>query len=639
MPQAQQVKTRTYRLPIITGVQANAFNSGRLNEQGSYILNGVVLQYPDGGYYVTQRPGLAVFQDPADSSFSPSPGSKGRGVFSWNSNGPPADGRYIINDTKVYHETYASPLTNTITSGYLPLEMRDLRGQLVFLDSENNEMYYISSGDSTKLRSMQSPAPVVLATVTFDATALTIASTTASAWSSLDLELGDHIEVSGATDPENNTSVGAYFTVDNISVDGKTITLISGRTLNTLANEASGATVTITKTSFSALPQNQSKTLAHGLEVLDGRMYVLDTESNVWGCDLLVPGNYDQDIQGWDNGLNFVTCNKSSDQSVALAKHYDNLVVFGTRTIEFLFNAGNPSPGSTLGVRDDISYNVGCADPHSIWRNGDELYFLGIDTSGQIAPYVLSQFQIKPLLSTSGSSFLTYSLGVESGIHVIGSGLSSGNNTYYILTVYQVNSNSMVPTGSFVYNSNTQMWSEWQFSGISGLVGTPLVGFTISDTTRRGEGCLSDGRLIFVADNYRPFDTIAAGPDGYVEAGYVGADYVFDDADTASNNAITLKIRLDNWDNNNRDWKFAHQLRFVGDATEQSQDLLVRWCDNKNTETVYTAFNDKTIDVSSPLNKLTRLGRFKSRSFELEYSGTEQLRIEALDIDITEGSH
>lgn len=383
-------------------------------------------------------------------------------------------------------------------------------------------------------------------------------------------------------------------------------------------------------TDFTSLPQNNSQTLMHGIEVLDQTMYVLSEKGQIWGCTNVA------DAKVWNDALNVITAEKEDDFGVALSKHYDHLVVFGKRTIEFFYDAKNPT-GSPLGVRQDISHNIGCADAHSVWRHGDEIYFLGINPSGQIQPYVLRDFQPVPIGNTSGISYLTTTKSLTN-IRMIGSGMSSGGVIYYILTIYTLDSNNNInPSASYVYNSTSQIWTEWEFSGTN-INNFPLINYTITDDSRIGEGIMADGTLVYANDEYVPSDTTKIDTADYVDTAYVATDYV-ETGGVGSVETIIMKIRLDNFDNDNRDWKFAHQLRFVGDETVNSNDLTVRWNDGNNVATGDRYTGTRTIDLSNNLNKLTRLGRFKSRSFEFEYSGNEQIRFEGIDLDVTDGTH
>jgi hypothetical protein len=225
------------------------------------------------------------------------------------------------------------------------------------------------------------------------------------------------------------------------------------------------------------------------------------------------------------------------------------------------------------------------------------------------------------------------------GVKTIGSGLSSGGITYYLLTTYSLNPDGNIePAVTYAYNSNSKMWTEWEYAG-DDIDNFPLVGYTITDDSRIGEGIMAGGSLAWANDNYMPTDSTLSDTALYVASGYVASGYVEVGGGIGSEANITMIVRTDNWDGGSRDWKFAHQIRYVGDSTTNSQDLIIRWNDDNNVSINDSYTGSRTIDISSPLNKLTRLGRFKSRSFEFEYSGDEQIRVEGLDLDVSEGTH
>jgi hypothetical protein len=600
-------KDRTVRLPTVTDLQINSFNTGMINVHGSYIKNGVIRKYPSGTFYVTQRPGFSIFNSPSDASVTD---VRGRGIYYWEE----VPALYFVNNDTVYKTDYTGDLAQLISAGAHTVNIAELGDKLVFLDHENNEMWYIDSDTSTTLRSMN-PFTVTRTDISF--TNPSTISTVAGDFSVL--SPGDIITITSTSGLNDGT-----YTV--VTASASTIT-VSETTITTETAAAAG-TVVVTRTNFNALPQNNSLFLAHGIVVLDQTMYVLDSSGRVWGSAVA-------NILDWDNALNYITAEKEEDVGVAIEKHYNNLVVFGRRTIEFMYDAGNPT-GSPLSVRDDISYNIGLVDPHSVWRNGDDIYFLGIDTVGQIQPYLLREWRIAPINSEGDlSSFITTTASID-GINAFGAGCSSGGETFYILTIYNLDDDdNPISVITLVYNSNTQTWSEWEFAG-SGIDNFPLVGYTITDSARIGEGIFATGELCFLLDNFTPFDSIGIATDPYVTSGYVGSDYVLSGT-SANSDEIDLIVRLDNWDNGNRDWKFMHQLRYVGDETADPNTLTVKWNDGNNVPESYTHSN--TIDVSNGNNKITRLGKFKSRSFEFEYSGNEQIRFEAIDVDISEGTH
>ena len=584
-------KSRTVRLPIATSTKINQFSNGASTERGSYILNGIILKYPDEKLYVTQRPTITSAYDPDDIPITV---DRGRGIYYWDDTGVGqyveetywtpetyAEGSdtpalFIVNGPEIYKGSYATVTTGaTITTGTTRLYMAELGADLVFADPENNEMWYVSTGTATVLKTMTFAA-VTESCVFADANPDTI--TTTSTWSPL-MVAGDVFKVSGTTLNEGTYTVASH--------SGTLITLVAG---DALAAE----TISCTLTPYGALPQNNSRSLAHGIVTLDQTMYVLATDGTVWGSTI---GN----AKKWTDALNVITAEREEDQGVFITKHFEHIVIFGRRTIEFMYDAGNPT-GSPLAVRQDIAYNVGCADPNSVWRYEDEVYFLGRNASGQVQVYRLKDFKIEPISTSTLSTFFT-----QTGYTYVGSGFQAGGNTFYVLSVGDSSSGDMVSKETHVYNATTNSWTEWDYSGADPDK-FPMISATSVGVDSTGYGQFTNGLIFTLTDTLVPSE---------------------DSVD------LTMTIRSDHFDADSRDWKYAHQLRFVGDATAASQNITIKWADDSNAS--YST--GRTIDISNSNNKLTRLGRFKSRSHQVDYSGSEQIRIEGLDLDVSEGTH
>ena len=582
-------KQRTVRIPAVTDMQINHFSGGTKTEIGSYVYNGIILKYPNKVYYVTQRPTVTIEYEPADvvglTDYA------GRAVYYWDEIGIGAyvedsyvdanyvqssdtPALYLANLDTIYKDSYSTACSPTITAGTTRMYIKELGSTLVFLDAENNEMWYTLSGSATIIRPMNYTTTVA-ENFTFSGSTLTTTSLSA-----IGMTAGDVFTV--VTASGNNDGNYTF-----VSETGTPTVITVEETFPT------GETSSSTLLPFSSLPPNNSRALAAGLVILDQTMYVLATDGTVWGSAI---GN----AQNWTDALNVLTAEQEEDQGVFIAKHHNNIAVFGTRTIEFLYNAGNAT-GSSLGIRADVSYNIGCADPNSVWQDGDIIYFLGRNLNGQVQAYMLQEFKITPISEPIMSSLLN-----TAGFRYIGSGFTSAGISYYVITTATAGSSNVTPIETNVYNTNTQTWTEWEHAG--SINRFPLINFTNTSGNSPGYGMFTSGELVTITDNYVP---------------------------TEAGNNLDMKIRLDHFDNGNRDWKFGHQLRYVGDATDSSANLTVKWSDDTNNN--YSA--GRTIDISNSKDKLTRLGRFKSRSHELSYSGSEQIRIEGLDIDITEGTH
>lgn len=346
-------------------------------------------------------------------------------------------------------------------------------------------------------------------------------------------------------------------------------------------------------------PPGAALTLCTGGAVLNSRMYVMATNGKIYGSALL-------DATTW-TALNVLSAEKDSDLGVHLDRHHDNLVAFGTRTIEFFFDNGNPAPGSPLCSREDISYNLGLADGNTVHRENDDLYFVGVNNTGELAVWKMKNFNLEEKSVGSLSSFLTQSVQIDSR-KLVATGFSTGGRSYYLLTVYTLVGGTPVvtPTETFGFNDKSNSWTLWEHAA-AGVADLPVVAFTKSTGSVPGRGILSDGDIIRFLDKFTPTD---------------------------DSTNIPMTLVFSHLDFDTRETKFMHKLRYVGDQATATQNLGVQWAD-ENHATYSTVRN---IDLSSSESKLTRLGKFKSRGFKLTYSGSEQVRIQGLIAEIRKGT-
>jgi hypothetical protein len=95
-----------------------------------------------------------------------------------------------------------------------------------------------------------------------------------------------------------------------------------------------------------------------------------------------------------------------------------------------------------------------------------------------------------------------------------------------------------------------------------------------------------------------------------------------------------MKVRTGTFDGGTNKWKFAHNIELVGDQTTASIEATVSWADGNSV-----SFNaGRTIDTSKK-EKASGLGRFLRRNHQVTIDAAEQYRIEALELDYTEGGH
>jgi len=361
-------------------------------------------------------------------------------------------------------------------------------------------------------------------------------------------------------------------------------------------------------------PPNQTPAirLAFGSVVLDGYVFVLGENGTIYNSDLEAAGSW--------NPLNFINAERKTDGGSYIGSHHDHVVALGARTTEFFYNQANTT-GSPLGRRQDVSYNIGCSAGESVWDIGDRLFFVGTNESGSLGVYTLEKFQIRKISTSTIDSFLTQAI-VKDGYEVIGSGLAAQGHMFYTLTLHTT-PGDISPEITLVFDDASGLWGDWK-TGLGGISKFPLVDWTVRRgiIPRYGEGILANGDLVTINDDFNPQDTLLAS--SYVDTGFVDAGYVEEAGESGT--AVTLKIRLGHFDGGTDNKKFPSELRPVCNRTVTPQNLIIRWANGNNNE-----FNiGRSIDMSH-FNRLRRLGSFRRRNHEVEYSGTEVIRIRRLE--------
>ncbi len=304
--------------------------------------------------------------------------------------------------------------------------------------------------------------------------------------------------------------------------------------------------------------------------------------------------------------------------------------MLGTRTIEFFYNANNAT-GSPLSRRQDLAYNIGCLQGDAVFQEGDDLYFVAVAPSGPLHVVRLSSFQYTHISEPDIETYLTNARLVEQS-ELIAGGFTTGDRTFYVLTLYRTDaSGNISPDSTVVYDSMT--WGTW-LSGACGCGNFPLASWNIrsGSTAQSGSGILVNGDLVQIRDDFNPVDTVLGS--AYITSGYIASGYYTSTG--GSGNNIQFIVRTGPYDGGTSRWKFNHALEVAADKTVNSETALIRWYDGNSKNSSVSP--DRTVNLDKK-EKVTRLGRFIRRNFEFEYNGDEQVRIEGMDIDITEGGH
>jgi hypothetical protein len=380
------------------------------------------------------------------------------------------------------------------------------------------------------------------------------------------------------------------------------------------------ATNTVVQVSDPDFPLNP----AHGLIQLDGYLFVLDTSGLVWQSGL-------DDPTSW-NALDFVDAERENDGGKYICKLMDSVVVLGTKTIEFFYNAGNPS-NSVLNRRTDVFYNVGCAFDESVWTNDNFAFFLGKDARGQVGVYKLQGMQLGKVSTSDMDNYLTNAVAFAN-VRVMGAGFSANGTNYYLMTLYGIlESGERSYVATYVFEEGSNVWMIWDTDVITlpGETVIPLIGWTESsaDGNRYGEGILWDGQIISFKTEPGGLDTSYTG--AYVESGYVETGYVSEETTVTSPIDMTIRLGEIDWGTQNN--KFIRNLEIVSNYTSTDQNVTVQWSDT-DTETFSVARN---LNLSKR-RKLSALGMTNQRTWQFGFSGADPIFLEAIEFDVDGGT-
>lgn len=334
-------------------------------------------------------------------------------------------------------------------------------------------------------------------------------------------------------------------------------------------------------------PPNQSPTVdtvgaaAH----IDGYMFVMDTFGNIWNSDL-------NSLANW-TATSKVPANAYADGGSGVCRYGDYIVGFGTGSIEFFKNAGNPS-GSPL-ARATIINGIGCISKNtnrSYLNVGSEVYFIGVESDpGRFGIFKLSGAGYPAKVSTPA---IDRFLNANTSVRIVGSFNLHG------MTHLLLYDGSSAAQPCLCIDTNT--W--WYMKASSGQTAWNCA-FGVNGLAYLTTGKVS-GQGIYRSSTVAP-------------------------AYTDDGTSFSKKIQTEPIDLGTSKIKRWSRLRVLGDVTAGSS-VLVEYSDDD-----YATFNTwGTIDMSSIGSMkygLTRGGASVKRAFRLTQSANTASRIEKLELE------
>ncbi len=362
-----------------------------------------------------------------------------------------------------------------------------------------------------------------------------------------------------------------------------TNTLVAANT----SQSASGGIVVVVldmnALTIAAVTGPSSTSAAPGIETLDDTTYVMDASAVIYGSAL-------SDAKTWP-GLNFIKANSEPGAGVYLARHYAYIVAMKEFSLEFLYDAANPT-GSPLNPVPNSTILWGCADPATVQRIGNRLFWLARERQG--APFVAVLDAMRnSKISTPGIDKL---VGDPVGPFDSFIYRDSLGHQYYGLT--DVGAGYTV-----VYDIDNQLWLQWNSPGTTYFPYRSVI-------------VHANGTVIAQS-------TIAANASKLYQ---IDEEFVTDIAES-----FDVDIYTPNTDLGTRRRKVLNRMDYIVD--QQPGKLYTRW--SEDDFKTFSQFREVDLNVKRPT--LTNCGTFRRRAYHFHHNAPYALRMEAVELDVMLG--
>jgi hypothetical protein len=369
----------------------------------------------------------------------------------------------------------------------------------------------------------------------------------------------------------NSSSLGDYLFI----VDGTVGWII----------ESDGTATQITDTDFPT-PHVPTPTF------IDGYV-MLAKGGDVFNCDLDNPLSWSPD--------QYLPAEMFPDPVVALARQANQVVCFGSESIEFFYDNANAS-GSPLSRNTGVAAQIGCSAPHAIYQNEQFCIFIGQSNSGGRAIWKLDGYTPKKISTEYVDRIIDSEIYMDD---VSGFGFRSMGHLFFLINLPTI-------SRTIVYDVDEHLWHEWS-TNTGGSINLSQYNnahvshtrFTYSHATDTGVG------TIFLLSDTTG-DIYYLNPAVYL--------------DGTSPIVVEARTNLLDFDSYNR--KFPSNLKVVSDRYSTSNTIGISWSDDD----YQTWSNNHQVELTDDFPYIGRLGAFRRRSWRITHVDNNTLRMEALEL-------
>jgi hypothetical protein len=331
------------------------------------------------------------------------------------------------------------------------------------------------------------------------------------------------------------------------------------------------------------------------VEITDGDMPTTQITPQFFDSYLFVikantPSIYNSEVDdptAWDP-TNFLSAEQYPDNLVALSRQVNYLVAFGSKSVEFFWDAANAS-GSPLLRQESVSLKVGLAARDSVAQVDRRIAFVGQSETGEPAVWEFEALTAKEISNEAIRKILAAE----------GSNLPSATAWYCTHkghTLYVLNLNAR----TLVYDCGEKVWVDWSINNASAHAVLPFKFAT--------EGA---NNKILVLHN----------TDGKIYR--LDPEVHTDDA-----GAILVKIVTDRLDFNSNNFKSLMGAALIADQ-QSSGTVTLDWSDDD----YQTWSSSRTLNLVAGRAYTKAGGVFRRRAFRLQHSTNAPFRAETLELE------
>lgn len=352
--------------------------------------------------------------------------------------------------------------------------------------------------------------------------------------------------------------------------------------LNFTCNALSGGTGYVYPTSFPLA------STVKGFAYLDGTLYMMDVQANIWGTRSPPTGAFDQPTD-WDP-LNVIVARIEPDKGVCLAKQLVYVVAMKEWTTEVFYDAAN-AIGSPLSPVQGAKQPYGCLSADTVQEIDDLL--LWVSSNRSAAPQVVLMDNLKIgvisnpavdriLKDSTDKTFYSWSF-------------RHGGHRFYGVTIVESNI-------TLVFDLDQRLWYRWTDTSDNYW---KICSMTYSAGQRIGQH-YSNGKLYYIEGDY---------------------EYATDAGENISVDIYTPNAT------------FATDTRKVNSILKVNADqvpgsiLYVRWTDDDYQ--TWTGFRSLNLGAKRPF--IIHCGTFYRRAWHLHHRGPVPFRIKSADLHLQMG--